>query len=70
MAASQDSEMELAKLRVSVARRELEQAELKKDLLTFSQDEGKFDPRSIPLKSWNDHVSHLLILVAFLCIII
>jgi hypothetical protein len=20
------------------------------------QDEGKFDPRSIPLKSWNDYV--------------
>ena len=22
-----------------------------------SKDEGKFDPRSIPLKSWNDYVS-------------
>jgi hypothetical protein len=21
------------------------------------KDEGKFDPRSIPLKSWNDYVS-------------
>jgi hypothetical protein len=21
------------------------------------QDEGKFDPKSIPLKSWNDYVS-------------
>jgi chitin synthase len=25
------------------------------------QDEGKFDPRSIPLKSWNDYVSVLWI---------
>ena len=24
------------------------------------QDEGKFDPRSIPLKSWNDYVSHCI----------
>jgi hypothetical protein len=29
--------------------------------LTCSQDEGKFGPRSIPLKSWNDYVGHLLI---------
>jgi hypothetical protein len=29
--------------------------------LVHSQDEGKFDPRSIPLKSWNDCVSHLFI---------
>jgi hypothetical protein len=28
--------------------------------LTCSQDEGKFDPRSIPLKSWNDYVSYFL----------
>lgn len=25
-------------------------------LFRFVQDEGKFDPRSIPLKSWNDYV--------------
>ena len=29
-------------------------------LILFSQDEGKFDPRSIPLKSWSDYVSRLL----------
>jgi hypothetical protein len=26
-------------------------------LTLCSKDEGKFDPRSIPLKSWNDYVS-------------
>ena len=31
-----------------------------------SQDEGKFDPRSIPLKSWNDYVSHLLIVYIYM----
>lgn len=25
-------------------------------MLISTQDEGKFDPRSIPLKSWNDYV--------------
>jgi chitin synthase len=25
-------------------------------LMNFLQDEGKFDPRAIPLKSWNDYV--------------
>lgn len=25
-------------------------------LMKFLQDEGKFDPRAIPLKSWNDYV--------------
>jgi len=27
------------------------------DRTDMLQDEGKFDPRSIPLKSWNDYVS-------------
>lgn len=29
------------------------------DITDMFQDEGKFDPRSIPLKSWNDYVSLL-----------
>jgi chitin synthase len=32
---------------------------LKSELTFGPQDEGKFDPRSIPLKSWNDYVSQL-----------
>ena len=28
--------------------------------LTIAQDEGKFDPRSIPLKSWSDYVCNPL----------
>lgn len=27
------------------------------------QDEGKFDPRSIPLKSWSDYVSKFSIAI-------
>ena len=29
----------------------------------FFQDEGKFDQRSIPLKSWHDYVCDLFVLI-------
>lgn len=33
----------------------------------FTQDEGKFDPKVIPLKSWSDYVRSTLVNVLFQC---